>query len=160
MSEPTPSDAPPHPDGLRVLVATDGSEESLEAIRQAKAVLSPAQWELVTVIPDRIDPNADATGFAGPTMDEDEARDLDHERLVDADGIVSRTARALGPVPVTANVLRGDPGPSLCRHAEITNADVLVVGAHDRGLLSRALLGSVTDHVTRNAPCPVLVIPG
>lgn len=147
-------------EGLIVLMATDGSDASLEAIRAARRVLpTPAHWELVTVIPDRIDPLDDATGFAGPVIDDDDARDMDHDNLAEGDAVVARTARALGPVPVEANVLRGDPGPTLCRHAELVGADIIVVGAHDRGFLSRALQESVTDHLVRHAPCPVLVIP-
>ena len=31
---------------------------------------------------------------------------------------------------------------------------------HGRGGLKRAVLGSVTDYVTRHAPCPVLTVRG
>ncbi|MEQ8842352.1 MAG: universal stress protein [Acidimicrobiales bacterium] len=145
---------------LHVMVATDGSDVSLAAIREAQRVLPLAtHWELVSVIPNRIDPLEVVTGFAGPVIDEDEAREIDTENLVEADALVARTARALGSVPVEAHVLRGDPGPVLCDHAALVDADILVVGAHDRGLISRVLQQSVTDHVVRHAPCPVLVIP-
>lgn len=146
--------------GLTVLMATDGSDASLDAIRAARRILPTAShWELVTVIPYRMDPLEDVTGFAGPILDEDDAREIDTENLVQADAVVARTARALGSVPVEAQVLRGDPGPVLCDHAALVGADIVVVGAHDRGFLSRALQRSVTDHLVRHAPCPVLVIP-
>lgn len=146
--------------GLTVVMATDGSDASIEAIQAARRVLpDDTHWELVTVIPYRIRPGEDATGFAGPILDADDAREIDRENLVEADAVVARTARALGPVPVGANVLRGDPGPVLCDHAGLVGADIIVVGAHDRGLISRALQQSVTDHLVRHAPCPVLVIP-
>ena len=146
--------------GLVVLMATDGSDASLDAIRVARRVLPTAShWELVTVIPHRMDPLEDVTGFAGPILDEDDAREIDTENLVEADAVVARTARALGTVPVEAQVLRGDPGPVLCDHAGLVGADIIVVGAHDRGFLSRAMQRSVTDHLVRHAPCPVLVIP-
>lgn len=160
---PAPSTA--HHDGddehqLTVLMATDGSDASLDAIQAARRVLpAGSRWRLVTVIPHRIDPNADATGFAAPVLDDDDVREIDHENLVEADAIVARTARSLGSVPVDAQVLRGDPGPTLCEHAGLVDADLIVVGAHDRGFLSRALQRSVADHVVRHAPCPVLVIP-
>jgi nucleotide-binding universal stress UspA family protein len=39
-------------------------------------------------------------------------------------------------------------------------ADLLVIGTHGRGGMSRALLGSVADRVVRLAPCPVLTVRG
>ena len=160
---PAPSTAPHDGDDerrLTVLMATDGSDASLGAIRAARQVLPDAShWRLVTVIPHRIDPNDEATGFAAPVLDDDDIREIDTENLVEADAVVARTARALGSVPVDAQVLRGDPGATLCDHAGLIGADVIVVGAHDRGFLSRALQRSVADHVVHHAPCPVLVIP-
>ena len=38
------------------------------------------------------------------------------------------------------------------------SADLIVVGSHGRGTVGRFLIGSVSDHVVRNAPCPVLVV--
>jgi nucleotide-binding universal stress UspA family protein len=146
--------------GLRVMMASDGSDASLDAIKAARRVLPTAShWELVTVIPHRIDPLEDVTGFAGSIVDDDDAREIDTENLVEADALLARTARALGSVPVEAQVLRGDPGTVLCEHAGLVGADIVVVGAHDRSFLSRALQQSVTDHLVRHAPCPVLVIP-
>ena len=39
-------------------------------------------------------------------------------------------------------------------------ADLLVIGTHGRGGMSRALIGSVADRVVRLAPCPVLTVRG
>jgi nucleotide-binding universal stress UspA family protein len=42
--------------------------------------------------------------------------------------------------------------------AEAEHADMIVVGSHGRGAVGRLFLGSVSEHVVRNAPCPVLVV--
>lgn len=41
----------------------------------------------------------------------------------------------------------------------ILQADVLVMGSHGRTGFEKLLLGSVTEHVLRKAPCPVMVVP-
>ena len=55
-------------------------------------------------------------------------------------------------------VWTGDPGESIVAAAGAENVDLVVVGTHGRGTIGRLLLGSVSEHVVRNAPCPVLVI--
>jgi nucleotide-binding universal stress UspA family protein len=55
-------------------------------------------------------------------------------------------------------VLRGSPGPALCSLARSIDAQAIVMGSRGRGGIKRALLGSVSDHVVRNAPCPVVIV--
>ena len=43
--------------------------------------------------------------------------------------------------------------------ASESNADVIVIGTHGRGLAGTALLGSVAKGLLHVAPCPVLAIP-
>jgi nucleotide-binding universal stress UspA family protein len=38
--------------------------------------------------------------------------------------------------------------------------DLIVIGTHGRGVVSRMLLGSVAERVVRTAPCPVLTVHG
>jgi nucleotide-binding universal stress UspA family protein len=60
-------------------------------------------------------------------------------------------------VDVTTELVLGGPGPELI--AAVGADDLLVVGATGHGVVARAVLGSVSDWVTRHAPCPVVVIP-
>jgi nucleotide-binding universal stress UspA family protein len=60
-------------------------------------------------------------------------------------------------VKVTFLVWDGDPGESIVAAAESEGADLVLVGSHGRGPIGRLLLGSVSEYVVRNAPCPVLV---
>lgn len=83
----------------------------------------------------------------------DQVRDRRHDA---AQALVAR-GRAIG-VTVSFLVWTGDPGESIVSAAEAENVDLVVVGTHGRGTIGRLLLGSVSEHVVRNAPCPVLVI--
>jgi nucleotide-binding universal stress UspA family protein len=52
----------------------------------------------------------------------------------------------------------GDPSIEIVKAAREWPADLIVIGSHGRQGVSRMLLGSVAEAVTRHAPCPVLVI--
>jgi nucleotide-binding universal stress UspA family protein len=52
----------------------------------------------------------------------------------------------------------GDPTEELIRVARERDAQLLVVGAHQKGFLDRLLAGSVSESVVRKAACDVLVV--
>jgi nucleotide-binding universal stress UspA family protein len=51
-----------------------------------------------------------------------------------------------------------DPADVIVRQAEAHDVDVVVVGSHERGWLSRLITPSVSEHVLQNVPTPVLVV--
>jgi nucleotide-binding universal stress UspA family protein len=77
-------------------------------------------------------------------------------RELSAQALVER-GRRIG-VPVTFLVWTGDPAESIVAAAEAEEVDTVVVGAHGRGPIGRFLMGSVSEHVARHAPCPVLIV--
>jgi nucleotide-binding universal stress UspA family protein len=79
------------------------------------------------------------------------------EQKAELDKAMDAIDRAL-PAPATRLFAVGDAAAEICRAATDLPADVIVVGAHDRGWLSRLLLGSVSDDVVHRARCPVLVV--
>lgn len=48
---------------------------------------------------------------------------------------------------------------AILERAQALPADLIVMGSHGRSGVERLLLGSVTEHVLRSAPCPVMVVP-
>ena len=72
-----------------------------------------------------------------------------------------RTADTIGQTVgadrVETVVLQGDPARALLALAADMGATTLVIGTRGRGGLKRAVLGSVSDHVVRHAPCAVLI---
>lgn len=52
----------------------------------------------------------------------------------------------------------GDPAEAILSAVEAEAADLVVVGSHGRDGAGRLLLGSISDHLVRNAACPVLVV--
>lgn len=56
-------------------------------------------------------------------------------------------------------VAEGDPAEEILRRASAGKVDLLVLGTHGHGGLSRALIGSVSSVVARRAECPRLLVP-
>ena len=135
----------------RVLLGTDLGRTSELATDRAFDLAHRHGADLLVV--SVIDPD-DLPQGAGPIGSRwDEVRDRRHAA---AQELVAR-GRAMG-LTVSFLVWTGDPGESIVSAAEAEGVDLVVVGTHGRGTIGRFLLGSVSDHVVRNAPCPVLVV--
>jgi nucleotide-binding universal stress UspA family protein len=52
-----------------------------------------------------------------------------------------------------------DPQDAIADWAKANGVDLIVMSTHGRSGVRRALLGSVTETVLRQAPCPVLAVP-
>ena len=52
----------------------------------------------------------------------------------------------------------GHPFTRIIEFAADHRMDLIVMGTHGRSLVSQAILGSVTEKVVRQAPCPVLTV--
>jgi len=134
----------------RILLATDLTSTSAGATDQAFELAEQLGAALLAV--SVIDPGV--TGRPGqPVLRMDQRR---AEREAAAQGLVLRGRRA--GIAVSFLVWEGEPGPSIVDAAASEQVDLIVVGTHGRNRMERMVLGSVSDHVTRNAPCPVLVV--
>ena len=139
------------PEIRRVLLGTDLGHTSELATDRAFDLAHRHGADLLVV--SVIDPNDlhVQTGRLGIRWDQ--VRDGRHDA---AQALVTR-GRAIG-VTVSFLVWTGDPGESIVSAAEAESVDLVIVGTHGRGTIGRLLLGSVSDHVVRNSPCPVLVV--
>ncbi len=59
-------------------------------------------------------------------------------------------------VPCEHHLIAGHPAGAIVQFADSQDVDLIVMGTHGRGGLSRLLMGSVAEAVVRRAPCPVL----
>ena len=55
-------------------------------------------------------------------------------------------------------VVQGKPSAEIIRFAAENEVDMIVLGAHGKGMLDQALFGSTTERVVRRSPCPVLTV--
>ena len=135
----------------RVLLGTDLSRTSELATDRAFDLAHRHGAELLVV--SVIDPSDLDQQNRGVRTRWDQIRDRRQEA---AQALVAR-GRAIG-VTVSFLVWTGDPGESIVSAAGSESVDLVVVGTHGRGTIGRLLLGSVSEHVARNAPCRVLVV--
>jgi nucleotide-binding universal stress UspA family protein len=142
---------------VHVLIATDGSALSVEAARRGTTLLGrPERVTLLNVITEL--PGDDAGGFAGSVYSREEQEAVWDAELQGAGEELTRTAGALTGAEVTKRIEVGDVATTICRVADELAVDVIILGSHGRSGLKRLFLGSVSEHVVRHAPCPVLVI--
>ena len=140
-----------------VVVCTDGSELADRAAHAGIARLREGAEVIVVSVVAADDPTlVVGAGLAGGTETPEEYERLNAVRRAEGADAVARLATSLGG-SVRTEVLTGDAGGVVCDFAKEVGAHVIVLGTRGRGGIKRAFLGSVSDYVVRNAPCPVLV---
>lgn len=131
-----------------IVVGVDGSDPSIEALRQA-ATMGGALGATVTAVACWRYPPAYDTFIALEWSPEKDAAQVLEESLTRAYG----DAR---PAGLRTVVRQGQPASVLID--ESTTADMLVVGSRGLGGFTGLLLGSVSAACATHAHCPVLVV--
>lgn len=137
----------------RVFVATDFSDASDEALRQAyaSAVAAKAKIAVCHVLPDLVGINA-----LFPQRAEENIAEAARTAARVRDLIDAQTARCMPRAEVETFVAQGIVYASIVREAERWAADVIFVGGSGwSGVPSH--LGTVAEQVTRHAHCAVQV---
>jgi nucleotide-binding universal stress UspA family protein len=132
----------------RIVVGLDGSQHSIAALRWAveearlrsAEVVALCAWEF----PHDLNPVTMLTTRAEPFREE-------------AAAVFERSIAAVDPgaVTVTCTIIEGAAALRLVEAS--ATADLVVVGSRGRGGFTGLLLGSVSQHLTVHARCPVLV---
>jgi len=147
----------PMADGLKLLVAVDGSGDSQAAVRTVAARLWPEKTPVyvVTVIDARLE---SATAWPKPYTDlpvgESMTADEWARRTVEGSAAVLRGAG----LQVETATFHGEPKHILLREAERWQADCLFVGARGLHHGRRLFLGSLASAVAARAPCSVEIV--
>ena len=140
-----------------VLLCTDGSDLAAAALEHGLDVLRPTDRVVIATVIDSVDPMlVTGTGMAGGVMSTSELEILQRDREDAAAQLITSTRERLGVPEAEGKVLAGAAGPQLVELATELSASVIVLGTRGHGGLRRAVLGSVSDHVIRHAPCPVV----
>jgi len=145
---------------VHVIVATDGSQQSLAAARQFTSFADPTRFTDVSVVA-VMSPLAavpfvnELSGPAPGTAADPTSLSFRDEAEAAVEVIAAEFAD--WPAAVHRVLLSGSPAAEIVRLAEDRGADLIVVASGSRGLSATVLLGSVAQRVQHSAPCPVLV---
>jgi len=139
---------------MKILIAVDGSEPALDAVRHALQLLQSglqASFVLATVqepvyLYERVlPPDAEVlervTGAVGGRA------------LAGAEALLNASG-----VPYEREIASGEPAPALINMARRHGCDAIIMGARGRGALRSTLLGSVSQHVVQHATVPVTIV--
>lgn len=143
-----------------IICCTDGSELAVRALAAGLAVVRPSEGDrvIVATVVEPVDPSlVTGSGMAGGVMTPDALDQMADAQRAEGQQHVDDTVAGLDLASAETQVLLGTPGPALCELATAVSAHAVVIGSRGRGGIKRALLGSVSDHVVRHAPCPVVI---
>ena len=122
----------------RILIASDGSPYSQAAFAEALALARGRESKIFGV------------SVAAEEGEIPRAKEIVHQML---------TAANQAGMPIQASMPQGQPPDDGIIQAAIKNeVDLIIMGSHGRTGLKRLLMGSVTERVIGQSPCPVLVV--
>jgi nucleotide-binding universal stress UspA family protein len=96
-----------------------------------------------------------------PTVSTPETASLSLLSPEDLAGIRASLAATVKKVSTTATselIISGAAGAAIVEASRVLKSDLIVLGTHGRGVLSRFFVGSVAEYVLRHATAPVLTI--
>ena len=150
------------------LLTTDGSETAQAAFSHVAKIVDPGGTVTVVQVIDEIGRVLAKTTPAGfdlagmGAFDADIAEQIVASQREEAEKHLAEARAALaaaGLRNVQTLVLQGLPGDRIVEEAQTRKCDVVVMSTHGRSGLSRAVLGSVADHVLRHLDgVPVLLV--
>lgn len=139
-----------------IMLATRAEESELEPARIAGHLAAALGVELVllyvAVEAETARIVATQGGLAEEAVEEEIMRDV-RERVVAFAGewLPDRKVRVL--------IGRGEVVASMVEHARSEDAEMVVVGHHEHGVLARLFQGDPAHDLLERSPCPVLVVP-
>lgn len=145
---------------MHVVIATDGSRQSLTAAKQFKSFADADKISDISVVA-VIRPLAAVAFFndmAGPSKATNPATDTtSREAATGAVDVIAEVFDGWGP-KVHKRIRSGSPASEVIKAATTYGAGLVVIAAGGRGLSDTVLLGSTAQRVQHYAPCPVLVV--
>lgn len=142
----------------KIMVATDGSETSMRAAKQAVDLARLSRGSITAIYVVDIHRLAHLPGYTAFPSLSSRLMELMLREGELATAEVGDMACDAG-VPFDRIVAEGDPSEEILKKAYDFRSDLLVMGRIGRSGLERMLIGCVAEKVVRHARIPVLIVP-
>ena len=149
----------------KILLATDGSREAELATRTAADLAKKTHSELHVVhafgiapVGPPVYPEATELQSVEFEAENEERQRISEQRAREVLETEVQKVRSGGGSVAVEHLVEGRVAPEIVGVAEEIGAGLIVMGSRGLGGIRRALMGSVSDLVTRHAHCPVLVV--
>ena len=136
-----------------IMIALDGSRESLQAVREALALVERGLHADIALV--NVQEAASLLQLATQDSDAIAAAAVEAGEHLMAEGAALLDAAGMG---YSMEVVLGEPGSVLVDMAEQLGADMVIIGARGMGAIESALVGSVSKAVISRCSRPVLVV--
>ena len=137
-----------------ILVPTDFSDHSVEALKQA-CTLAP-QFESEVHLLHVITTYSDFDAHFISTPQVSEMQRLQHESAIKRLADQARSVDMVISTHITDAL--GDPAEAICDFAKELSANLIITGRHNRqGAIEHLLIGSTAERIVRLTPCSVLI---
>lgn len=134
-----------------ILLAADGSQNSMRAAKEALKIAQVNAETLVTII------------FV---IDMEKAKtDVLHSSSIES--LYMERRRKLVPIEelfseqhvhYKVEMIHGSPGPEIIKYANTHNVDLVVIGSRGLNSLQEMVLGSVSHKVMKRVQCPAMLV--
>ena len=138
----------------RILIALDDSRQAESALDAGIALAEAVHGKVLLV---HVVNPAVAYAGTGDLLVSDLLVDL---RRQGEELLLRARMRSGETVPKEVALLEGPAPREIIQAATEWECDLIVLGTHGRGRVASFIMGSTAQEVIRDAPCPVLAVPG
>ncbi|WP_372633873.1 universal stress protein [Cohnella sp.] len=135
----------------RILLAADGSKNSIRAAQHAANIASLITGSVIEVLF-----VADFSKIKGEVLHSQNHEEIElkrNQKLLPVKELLS-----VKQVRYEVKIIVGDPGPSIVEYANNEKVDLVVIGSRGLNALQEFVLGSVSHKVVKRVQCPVIVV--
>jgi nucleotide-binding universal stress UspA family protein len=136
----------------KILLAVDGSEHALHAAKVAGDLVRAVKAKELRVVI--------AYEPVPAYLGEPNLSNTISARMNDSQDILHEAEEAMGqlPVEVHSELIEGQIADAIINVATTRESDLIIMGSRGLGRLAVAVIGSNSQKVVSEAPCPVLIV--